>query len=346
MKTQTILTISLAAIISYLVYLVLSPFFMPIFWAAVFVVIFFPYYRWLIRNVTKNRSLASILACASIAVFLITPMALVASSIATELLTIYQWAEDYIRNMSSKAHNSNIFIIPYVSAFIRQYIAISASDMNSLFLNAIKEAASFSASGITGFIKSTVQFVFNLIMAFFTMFYLFREGDAILAFVKRLLPIPDTHKERLINRTRVVITAAVNGGLLVGVIQGLLGGAAFWALGLPAPMLWGFAMFILSFLPGIGTALVWGPAAIYLLVTGEHLYAAALTIWGVLVIGLIDNLLRPYIVGSKTDLHPLLLFFSIIGAVNAFGLIGIIAGPVILSIGSAMIEIYQESLRD
>lgn len=345
MKTQTILTISLAAITSYLVYIVLSPFFMSIFWAAVFVVIFYPYYRWLIKNVTKNSSLASIIACASIAVFLITPMALVASSIATELLVIYQWAEGYIKDLSTKAHNSHIFIIPYVSAFIRQYVAVSTADLNSLFLNAIKEAASFSATGITGFIKNSVEFVFNLIMAFFTMFYLFREGDAILAFVKRLLPIPDTHKDRVVNKTRVVITATVNGGLLVGGIQGILGGSAFWALGLPAPILWGFAMFILSFLPGIGTALVWGPAAIYLFATGEHLYAAALAVWGVLVIGLIDNLLRPYIVGNKTDLHPLLLFFSIIGAVNAFGLIGIIAGPLILSIGSAMIEIYQESLR-
>ncbi|MBI5969631.1 MAG: AI-2E family transporter [Deltaproteobacteria bacterium] len=345
MKTQTILTIVLAAIICYLVYLVLAPFFMPIFWAAVFVVIFYPYYRWLIKNVAKNPSIASILACISIAVFLITPMAIIGSTIATELLTVYQWAEGYIKDISSKAHNSHIFIIPYVSAFIKQYIAVSTADLNSIFLNAIKEVASFSAIGVTGFIKNSVEFVFNLVMAFFTMFYLFREGDALIAFIKRLLPLPDTHKDRIFARTRVVITSSVNGGLLVGGIQGILGGAAFWTLGLPAPVLWGFAMFILSFLPGIGSALVWGPAAIYLFVTGEHLYAAALVIGGCLAIGLIDYLLRPLIMGNKTGLHPLLLFFSIIGAVNVFGLIGIIAGPVILSIGGAMIEIYQESLR-
>lgn len=345
MKTDYLITLALALLIGYLLYLVMAPFFIPIFWAIVLVILFYPYYRWLLRKVTKNTSLASLLACLTIALFLIIPMAIIGAALANELLNVYQWAEGYISDISARAHRSPLFIFPYLERYLGRYIDISGIDLHSIFAGSIKDIASFAGQGLTGFIKSFAGFVFNLFLAFFTMYFLFKECDNLLGLVKDLLPISEADKERVLDKNRDVISSTIYGGVLVGVIQGVLGGAAFWFLGLSAPILWAFTMFLFSFLPSIGTATVWIPAAIYFFIIGAYVKGIVLVIWGALVISLIDNLMRPIIVSGRTNLHPLLLFFSILGAVNVFGFIGIIAGPLILSIGQATIEIYREYVK-
>ncbi|MBI5493364.1 MAG: AI-2E family transporter [Deltaproteobacteria bacterium] len=345
MKTENLITFALALLIGYLLYLVMAPFFIPIFWAVVLVILFYPYYRWLLGKVTGHKSLASLIACLTIALFLIIPMAIVGAALAGELLDIYQWAENYISEISARAHNSPMFVFPFLERYLGRYIDISGIDLHSIFASSIKDLASFAGQGLTGFIKSFAGFVFNLFLAFFTMYFLFKECDGVLGLVKDLLPLSESAKERVLDRNRDVISSTIYGGLLVGVVQGVLGGLAFWFLGLSAPILWASVMFLFSFLPSIGTATVWIPAAIYFFITGAYVKGVALVLWGTLVISLIDNLLRPIIVSGRTNLHPLLLFFSILGAVNVFGFIGIIAGPLILSIGQATIEIYHEYVK-
>ncbi len=345
MKTENLITFALALLIGYLLYLVMAPFFIPIFWAIVLVILFYPYYRWLLGRIKGKKSLASFLACLTIALFLIVPMAIIGTALAGELLDIYQWAENYISEISARAHKSPMFIFPFLERYLGRYIDVSGIDLHSIFASTIKETASFAGQGITGFIKSFAGFVFNLFLAFFTMYFLFKECDGLLGLVKDLLPLSESAKERVIDKNRDVISSTIYGGLLVGVIQGVLGGLAFWFLGLSAPILWAFVMFLFSFLPSIGTATVWIPAAVYFFIIGAYVKGIALVLWGTLVISLIDNLLRPIIVSGRTNLHPLLLFFSILGAVNIFGFIGIIAGPLILSIGQATIEIYHEYVK-
>lgn len=178
------------------------------------------------------------------------------------------------------------------------------------------------------------------------MYFLFKDGDTLLDVIKDIIPLSEAYKKRIIKKNRLVISATMNGGLMVGAVQGLLGGIAFWFLGLPAPILWGFVMLLTSFIPSVGSAIVWGPGVIYLIVVGSYAKAAMLFVWGTFIVGLADNLLRPVIVSGRTNLHPLLLFFSILGAVNVFGIIGIIAGPIILSIGLSMVEIYHETIKN
>ncbi|MBI5467971.1 MAG: AI-2E family transporter [Deltaproteobacteria bacterium] len=345
MKSEYILTLLLALLIGYLMYLVMLPFLIPVFWAAAFVIIFYPYYRWLVKKLGGRETLASALACVTIALFLIIPLALIGAMMATELLHLYQWAETSLTGISAKAHNSPVFIFPAVEKYLGRYIDVSSLDLTGIFANSVKEIATFMAEGLKSFVKSFVEFVFNLVLAFFTMYFLFKDGDRLLDLTKDLLPLSQDEKDLVIERNRAVISAAINGGIMVGAAQGVLGGIAFWFLGLSAPILWGFVMFLLSFLPGIGTAMVWGPAVIYLLIIGSYTKAVVLLVWGAAVIGLIDNLLRPIIMSGGTNIHPLLLFFSILGAVNVFGLIGIIAGPLIVSIAMAAVEMYRETTK-
>lgn len=344
MKNQNIILAALVLLGGYLLYAVFASFFIPLCWAAVMAIVFYPYYIWLIAATGLSRSMAAFIACATIGVFVVVPMFFLGSAIATEVLGLYQWAEEHIRLVSSQAANKSVVFLPSsIAGLIRRYAGLSDAQINNIFAATLKEASYWLVGGMTDLVKSFVQIVVNAVLAFFAMFYIFRDGWRFLATTMRLIPLSVHDREKLVDRTGKVIQATVIGGLFVGVVQGLLGGLAFWAVGLNAPILWGFVMFLLSFLPWIGTALVWFPAAVYLLLTGDHFSGFGLMIWGFFVVGLIDNFLRPLLISEAADLHPLLVFFSIIGAVNAFGIIGIIAGPLILSIAVAAIEIYQEN---
>ncbi|HLC18733.1 MAG TPA: AI-2E family transporter [Thermodesulfobacteriota bacterium] len=344
MKTESIIAILLSLIVMYLTYVIMLPFLVPIFWAAAFVILFHPYYRWLLRRL-HNRSIASLVACFSIALFLMVPMAIIGTLLAEEVVGLYHWAETYLQELSTRADTSPLLIFPYIQEYLERYVDVTAVDIQNMIANSIKQASGYLMEGVKGAIKNFAEFFFNLFLAFFSMFFIFKEGDRILEVVKDILPLSEGDKEDIFSKNRLVISATFSGGVLVGAVQGLLGGIAFWFLGLPNPILWGFVMFMLSFLPGIGTTLVWIPAAIYLLVIGSYTKLVILLLWGTLVVGLADNILRPIIVSGKTRQHPLLLFFSILGAVHAFGLIGIIAGPIILSLAEATLEIYRRAIK-
>lgn len=345
MKWEYILTLLLAFLVGYLMFTVMAPFFIPIFWAIVLVILFYPYYQWLLRTVTRRPGLASLIACLSIAVFLIVPLAVVGSLMAGEFLNIYNWAEGYLAEVASKAHKSPLFIYPLLEKYLGGFIDVSTLNLKGIFAEIISALAAYAGESVQSFVKSLAEFFINLFLAFFTMYFLFKDGDKLFKIVKDLIPITEHHKDDIIEKNRGVISATMYGGVLVGVIQAALGGLAFWFLGIPAALLMSFVMFFMTFLPSVGSAIIWAPVAVYLMLTGQIAGGIGLVIWGVFVIGLVDNIMRPYIIGGKTNLHPLLLFFSIFGAVNVFGLIGIIAGPLILSIGQAMIEFYHEYVK-
>lgn len=345
LKTEYIIELLITFIIGYLTYLVFLPFLIPIFWGVVLVILFYPYYLRVLRKV-NNRTAASLIACFTVALFLIVPMAVAATAMVNEMIVLYQWAENYLMEIQSQAHGSPVYIFPYLQKYLGRYVDLKAVDISNIAAIVIKEGSSYLTQGLKGAIKNFAEFFFNLILAFFTMYFLFKDGEGVLDVIKDILPISDEDKEKVFSKNRVVISATFYGGVFVGAVQGLLGGIAFWFLGLSAPMLWGFMMFILSFLPGFGTALVWFPASIYLLVVGSYWKAAILFLWGAFVVGLVDNFIRPAIVSGKTNQHPLLIFFSILGAINVFGLIGIVAGPIIVCVAQAALDIYRETIKE
>jgi predicted PurR-regulated permease PerM len=339
MKKEHILSILVSLVITYLLYLIFSPFFVPLFWAVALVILFYPYYRWLLK-ITNRGYLSSFIVCVSIALFIMVPLAVMGAALASDFFNAYQKAQNYIKNLAIGSPDQDS-IARYIRKYIGEYVTVSGTDIKEVLSNTAKTIASYAAETLTLFIKGLAGFIFNLILSFFAMFFLFKEGEALIGVLKEILPVPDSEKEAIINRTRDVISASIYGGVAVGAVHGLLGGLMFWALGIFAPILWGFSMFIVSFLP-VGTIMVWGPAAVYLLVKGHVAKAAVLSVWGMVLIVFTDYILRPAIVSGKTDIHPLLLFFGILGGVTVFGLVGIIAGPLIVCIGLAMIEIYRK----
>ena len=142
-----------------------------------------------------------------------------------------------------------------------------------------------------------------------------------------------------------MINATIYGGILIAVIQGLLGGLSFWILGIPSPVFWGTAMAFLSFIPLGGTALIWAPAAILLFIQGAFLKGIILLMIGIFIISMVDNFLRPFFVGTRTNIHPLLLLFAVLGGIQVFGMIGLVAGPLIVVLCITIIEIYIQGIK-
>jgi predicted PurR-regulated permease PerM len=177
----------------------------------------------------------------------------------------------------------------------------------------------------------------------FTLYYLLRDADRIIAAIRQFVPLDTRDTDRILRETNEIIRASLQGVLAIAAIQGALGGLAFWVLGIPSPLLWGVVMFFLSMIPMAGAFIVWVPAAAYLLITGHWIKALLLTLWGALVIGTIDNVLRPRLVGQKTKLHELVVLFSVLGGLRVFGVLGIVVGPVVVAITLALLDVWRQA---
>jgi|KBSSwiStaDraftv2_1062776.scaffolds.fasta_scaffold666143_1 predicted PurR-regulated permease PerM len=180
----------------------------------------------------------------------------------------------------------------------------------------------------------------------FTMFYLFRDGDQIVRSLPRALPLSSKQSEALIKRTTEVVSASVYGVITIAMLQGMLGGVAFWVLGVPSPILWAVVLAFVCMIPIAGSFVVWLPASIYLMFIGHWTKAILLSVWGALVISTIDNFLRPRLIKNQTKLHELFVFFSVLGGISMFGLLGIVMGPVVLAITLGLLSTFNEVGRD
>jgi predicted PurR-regulated permease PerM len=228
---------------------------------------------------------------------------------------------------------------------LNQDLDLSPVDPPRLLLKNLQQVSTFLFNQTSKILKGLSTFVIGFFFTLLSLYYLFKDGDRLFGRLKEILPIPTRERDLLILRFKEMVYATIYGGILIAIIQGVLGGVIFWILGISSPILWGTAMAFLSFIPIGGTALVWVPAAIVLLVQGAFLKGIILLGLGVFGISMVDNLLRPFFISSKTNIHPLLLFFAVLGGIQAFGLIGLVIGPLIVTLCLTLIEIYVEGIR-
>jgi predicted PurR-regulated permease PerM len=341
MKAEQVVTIFLVAAIGYLLYLIMVPFWIPFFWAIVLCILFYPLYEWIREKIHLPNWIASILTCIIITLFITISISLLGAALVNEILDIYEWAEKYAKESAIRMQDSPSILLTYIKDVLDKYIDLSILDIRNIMLKSIKEASSFLVQNLKGMITNLTGFIVNIILSLFAMFYLFKDGDKLIESVKGFLPLNEDDKKIIFRKNHEVIYATLYGGVLVAVIQGCLGGLAFWILGLSSPVFWGTIMAVFSFIPLLGPPIIWIPATIFLFFKVSYIKAIILIIFGIFVIGLVDNLLRSIIVSGKTKIHPLLLFFSILGALKVLGFIGIIAGPIILSLSLVALDIYK-----
>jgi predicted PurR-regulated permease PerM len=314
----------------------IQPFLGVIAWATVLVIVFYPVHKRLVRRINRP-SLAALVSCALVILIILVPVALITLAVFNELagaLTSVQGAVNYLLDPNSR------FTGPILN-FLGRYVDVTQLRSEEFLVDRLKGVSGQLAGRTLGFLGGLAGVIVQMFFVIFTMYYFFKDGDRIFRTVRDSLPLEEDQAESIMARTREVIDASVYGVISIAIIQGTLGGLAFWVLGLPSAIIWGVAMTFLSMVPMLGAFLVWVPAAIYLALTGHWVKALLLALWGTLVIGMIDNFLRPKLVGSRTRLHELLIFFAVLGGLNVFGVLGVVLGPVVLAITLALIDVYK-----
>jgi predicted PurR-regulated permease PerM len=330
-RITLLLSYALVLLLAYLVYAVMRPFFVPLAWAAVLVIFFYPLQADL--QVRYGRTRAAALSTLVMTVLLIVPALLVMSAFLSEA----SGAFEVVRNAVASYEGSwTAGLFDYVERFIPEALIV---DVPALITKAAEEAGAWLASRLGAFVQITAIFLFNLIVAIFAAFFLFRDADRVMRAVRDLLPIDLHLRERLIRQTGEVVTAAVVSSFIVASVQGFLGGVAFWVLDITAPVFWGVVMALFCLIP-LGAWVVWLPAALWLVATGHVARGVILAGVGLGLISLVDNFLRPMLLSGRTRLNGLLMFIGLLGGVAAFGVLGLMLGPVVIATAVGLIEAY------
>jgi predicted PurR-regulated permease PerM len=229
--------------------------------------------------------------------------------------------------------------------WISRYYDLSQFDARAALKSRMKEVGEFLLSEVGVVVSNITSFLLNTVITLFTLFFVFREGKSIRRRVAAVLPLTPEQIERLFNQINNTIIATVNGGLVVAAAQGALTGLAFAVLGIRSPVLWGVVAGFFSLLPLVGSAVVWAPAALYLIASGHWVQGILLIGWGAGVVGTVDNVLRPLIMSGRVRMHTLLIFFSVFGGVRVFGFLGLFMGPVILAITISLLSMLRDEAR-
>jgi predicted PurR-regulated permease PerM len=326
--------VAATAIVLYLCWLMLEPFVDVLLWAAVLAMVAWPVQAHLRRR-GYSASASAILTTLLVVLTVLVPLTLVTAAVVRQGAPAVDSLIDGVKRLLDP--NSWIFqkLDQYLNLDLLRDPKLLASR-----LGAVGGAIATRSLGIVGGVLGGIVQVFFVL---FTLYYLLRDSERVLSAIRAALPLSQEQADTIFRRTGEVIAASVNGVLVIAAAQGFLGMIAFLIVGLPSALLWGVVMFLLSTIPMAGSAIVWAPAAIYLAATHHWGKAIFLVVWGMAVIGTIDNVLRPRLVGKRAKLHELIIFFSVLGGLQVFGVLGLFVGPVVAAIGLALVEVFQRS---
>lgn len=337
---QRVLSIGLVLLFIYLIYVVFQPFLVPLGWAAVFTIMFLPVHH-RIRRYIRGRNRAALVSTLLLTLLIIIPGIFVISAFISQAVGTAQWTQAQWKGGATPLRDMLEKTLPLQSML--DWLAernVSEEEVTALITQRLQQLAAYLARQGGQFAANLLFMLFDLFVTLFATFYLFRDGGELLNRIRRALPLDPHVREGLFYIAQNVLYASVFSGLVVAAVQGALGGLIFWLVGIGAPVLWAIVMAFLSLLPVLGAWMVWVPAAIYLLLTGGYLRAVILIAFGALVIGTVDNVLRPILLSGRAQMNGLLVFISILGGVAAFGLLGIVLGPILVALGSAVLEFY------
>lgn len=344
----TVAFILVLAGIGQALYLIFEPFLTSLLWAGIIVVVFYPWYQRLLQRFQGKADSAALVMCLGLTLLILLPATFLLIILFQDVAT----GATHLTHSLSDWKPKDILQLPIVATIMEwasRYIDLSTINFENTLIDTAKKLSQFLLDRSSSFFKAFSGVLILMGLVELNMFFLFRDGRAFLNYLQTLLPIPDQQKHLLLGRMREVIQASIYGTLLTACVQGALGGIAFAFLGLPSAILWGVVMMLMSFLPLFGPFIVWGPAAGYLAWTGHPVKAVIMVIWGIVVIGMSDNVLRPVLMrtvsSANNQLNTLVLFLSVLGGMQVFGFLGIVLGPLTVVIALTLIELGQVAFQ-
>ena len=315
---------------------ILWPYFGAIFWAAVLAILFMPMYRRLRARTGGRTTWPALITLVTILVIVILPAALIGTMLLQEAYGVYgrvQSGEIDIRDYISKT----LAALPgWAGGLLDRFGYGDLSAVQEKFSTGLSKGLQFFASRALNIGQDALEFVVSFFVMLYLLFFLLRDGAALSARAAAAIPLRSDLQHDLAVKFATVIRATMKGNIVVAIVQGVLGGLAFWVLGVGPALLWAVVMAFLSLLPAVGTALVWLPVALYLFASGATWQAIALVAYGVFVIGLVDNVLRPLLVGKDTKMPDYVVLLSTLGGMTVFGFNGFVIGPIIAAMFMAV----------
>ena len=304
-----------------------------------------PPHRFFTRIFYGMRTLASLITCLILALVILIPLVSLVSIIANQALEFSGVVREGLQNgqlwqwVDAKAKAIQVWLL-----HLKLPVPPEQIKLDQIILTVLTKASEFVYSNAIGLLKGFTYFFLDLVLVLFIAFFMFIQGDDFIDEIKKLSPLDATHNEEILHETEATIKATLWGTVIVAFVQGILGGVGFLIFGLPQPAFWGTVMIPAAVIPVVGSTIIWGPAAIYLLVSGHVGSGIGLIIWGGVLVSLIDNLLKPILMKGSRSTPSILILFSILGGIAYFGIIGFILGPLILSFLLSLLRIYQKTI--
>jgi predicted PurR-regulated permease PerM len=338
-RLTTVLSYGTLLLLGYLVFLIFTPFLIPLAWSAVLAIFFAPMHERLARKLKPTRAaLASTLA---VTLLMIVPSVIVLIYTGRESIDVMSKLQ---RAFSVHGQGPDQDWVERAQFWLTAHLPASWQSLN--FSDQLREGAekatSFLAAKLGSLLRNIVSFFVDLFILIFALFFMFKDGDDIVRGVRHLLPFDEDIQKDMMKESRELIFASVAVGLLLAAIQGLLGGLSFTIVGIASPIFWGVLIAFFSLVPVVGSALIWGPAILWLGFTGH--WGKALIVLAICggVSTVADNIVRPLLLRNRTQLNELLLFIGVLGGLEVFGLLGLVAGPTIIAAAMAVFRVYMD----
>jgi predicted PurR-regulated permease PerM len=322
---------------------ILWPYSGAILWATILAIVFAPPYRRLASSMRQRRTLAALIAVMIIVMIVILPLTLVTSLLLQEVFSVYSRIQSGELNIGQYFRQVFDTLPSWVTDLLDRFDLTNLGQMQQRLSSGLMKTSQFLATQALSIGTNTFDFILDLFIVLYLLFFLLRDGDGLTRRIRTAIPLYPEQQRDLFNKFTAVIRATIKGTLVAAIVQGALGGLIFWLLGVRAPALWGALMAVFSLLPAVGSALVWLPVAIYFLATGAIWQAIVLIAFGVLVIGLVDNVLRPVLVGKETKIPDYVVLVATLGGIAIFGINGFVIGPVIAAMFMAVWDLFSAS---
>ncbi|MEX1147449.1 MAG: AI-2E family transporter [Sphingomonadales bacterium] len=331
------------AVVTILFFYLIQPFFGAVFWACVVGMLFYPVQRRFLRLTGNRSTLAALMTLLLCVVVVVVPTLVIIGSFVQEGAALYERLESGDTNPGSYVDRFRT-AFPGLQGLLERF-GMDIDDLKERVSEAAITFSQFVAENAVRLGQNTLQFFVSLALMLYMTFFLLRDGPRLTALLMRALPLPAGQERVLVDRFKQVTRATVKGNLVVAIVQGALGGLIFWILGLPAALLWGVVMTILSLIPVVGAGIIWLPVAIYLLFTGDVVDGLILIAFGAVVIGLTDNILRPILVGRDTRLPDYIILLSTLGGLTLFGITGFVIGPLLAALFVTFWGLFMENFN-
>lgn len=338
---------------------VFKPFLIILLFTAILATAFYPLYDKFLNLFKGKARIASFVTCFLILAILVVPLLIFIFFFTQQAIDTYLFIQSHIQNGSfdpylkwQKGGLIYDFLVSLQGQF-GSFIALDAIDLKKGLADATKEIASSIATqgpdllrGGANLVRRFLELLLQIFILFFALYYFFKDGKYIIKKIMVLSPLPEKHEKEIAKKFKEISLATLYGIFLTSVVQGIVGGIGFAFAGIPNSLFWGTTIALFSLVPIIGTAIIWVPASLILMASGHLLAGIFLFFWGLLLVSTVDNFLRAFLIGGRTKTNQLLTFLAVFGGIAAFGLIGVIFGPLILTLFFSFLHIYEIEYRN